>query len=146
MASDEESKPAAAAGTPATAGGPESPAAATAPNGEPGPARSARSATPPSPRSQPRAEAKARVPDSEEPKARAADSQDGDRIGGEKGKGPAGPSSGSSSSSSSFYGYMYADDKTPTKTLDALLRAIGQYIVSDVAVRCHCRPMYMRGC
>jgi hypothetical protein len=29
-----------------------------------------------------------------------------------------------------FYGYLYEANKTPTKVLDALLRAIGQYIVS----------------
>ena len=27
-----------------------------------------------------------------------------------------------------YYGYLF-EDRTPTKTLDALLRAIGQYIV-----------------
>lgn len=29
-----------------------------------------------------------------------------------------------------FYGYLYEPNKTPSKVLDALLRAIGQYIVS----------------
>lgn len=29
-----------------------------------------------------------------------------------------------------FYGYLYDANKTPTKTFDALLRAIGQHIVS----------------
>lgn len=28
-----------------------------------------------------------------------------------------------------YYGYLYESNKTPTKTLDALLRAIAQYIV-----------------
>lgn len=28
-----------------------------------------------------------------------------------------------------FYGYLFKSDKTPTETLDALLRAIAQYIV-----------------
>lgn len=28
-----------------------------------------------------------------------------------------------------FYGYLFSDDKTATKTLDALLRAIALYIV-----------------
>lgn len=31
---------------------------------------------------------------------------------------------------SGYYGYMFEKDKSPTRTLDALLRAIGQYIVS----------------
>lgn len=30
----------------------------------------------------------------------------------------------------SSYGYLFEANKTPTKTLDALLRAIGQHIVS----------------
>jgi hypothetical protein len=29
-----------------------------------------------------------------------------------------------------YYGYLFKPDKTPTKTLDALLRAVAQYIVS----------------
>lgn len=29
-----------------------------------------------------------------------------------------------------FYGYLYEANKTPTKVLEALLRAIGQHIVS----------------
>lgn len=29
----------------------------------------------------------------------------------------------------SFYGYLFKDDKSPNKVLDALLRAIAQHIV-----------------
>lgn len=32
-----------------------------------------------------------------------------------------------------FYGYLYEANKTPTAVLDALLRAIGQHIVSPPA-------------
>lgn len=32
---------------------------------------------------------------------------------------------------SGYYEYMFEKDKSPTRTLDALLRAIGQYIVSE---------------
>jgi hypothetical protein len=28
-----------------------------------------------------------------------------------------------------YYGYLFQDDKNPTKVLEALLRAVGQYIV-----------------
>ena len=31
-----------------------------------------------------------------------------------------------------YYGYLYEANKTPTKVLDALLRAIGQHIVSPL--------------
>lgn len=31
--------------------------------------------------------------------------------------------------SKDYYGYLFEDNKTPTKTLDALLRAIAQHIV-----------------
>ncbi|ROV88792.1 hypothetical protein VSDG_08984 [Cytospora chrysosperma] len=31
-----------------------------------------------------------------------------------------------------FYGYLYEPNKTPTKVLDALLRAIGQYITDEI--------------
>ncbi|KAF3762268.1 hypothetical protein M406DRAFT_347425 [Cryphonectria parasitica EP155] len=39
---------------------------------------------------------------------------------------------GGSSSSSNYYGYLFEPNKTPTKVLDALLRAIGQYIIDHV--------------
>ncbi|KAI1430837.1 hypothetical protein GGR50DRAFT_148218 [Xylaria sp. CBS 124048] len=32
----------------------------------------------------------------------------------------------------SYYGYLYNEDKSPTDTLDALLRAIGQYIIDHI--------------
>jgi hypothetical protein len=44
--------------------------------------------------------------------------------------------------SKSYYGYLYKDDKTPTKVLEALLTAIAQYIVrlvTSFTARCRVR-------
>lgn len=40
-----------------------------------------------------------------------------------------------------YYGYLYEANKTPTKVLDALLRAIAQHIVSALRPRPHQRPL-----
>lgn len=45
------------------------------------------------------------------------------------------PMSKPASDAKDFYGYLYEPNKTPTKVLDALLRAIALYIVS-CARRC----------
>lgn len=55
---------------------------------------------------------------------------------------------GSSSSSKDYYGYLFEDNKTPTKTLDALLRAIAKHIVRSVlslldVERLFARPIVM---
>lgn len=54
----------------------------------------------------------------------------------------------SSSSSKDYYGYLFEDNKTPTKTLDALLRAIAKHIVRSVlslldVERLFARPIVM---
>lgn len=43
-------------------------------------------------------------------------------------------SGSSSSSSKDYYGYLFEDNKTPTKTLDAVLRAIAKHIVRSALV------------
>ncbi|GAW21088.1 hypothetical protein ANO14919_106010 [Xylariales sp. No.14919] len=83
------------------------PSPADAPRSRPEPQPQPQPQAPPQPQSQPQSQSQSQSqpqPESKKP-----------QVGGE-----------------SYYGYLFSEDKSPTDTLDALLRALGQYIIDHI--------------